>query len=199
MTDTPPMVASVLDRIGYTGAVEANCHGVSLALVKSGIYPGARVARGWCYGVGSQHSWVVADGGPYDLDAHIIDLTLWSYDDTVPDIWQGTYRDGKHRPHGWGHFLSAGMPHHHGGREVRLIVNRPLSLEAREFLAMLGPLDRDGWDQVAHLPMQGWPAGEVIEAMLDTPGLAVLVPIDIQGMVTDRNPAGLYMVGDERA
>ncbi|QGJ88930.1 hypothetical protein PBI_TEAMOCIL_79 [Microbacterium phage Teamocil] len=190
----PEDVALLMGRIDFPlDRVAHNCHAVSHAIVASGIVPGARVARGAAVGVIGQHSWVVADGGPYDMDAHIIDATIWSYDATVPRVWQGTYRDGVHRPHGWGHFMQGDKPSHHGGETVTLTPSTPLSIEANMFLHMLGELDNRGWMQVAHLPVQGWPAREVIEAMLDTPNLAVFVPVDIAGMLTDRNPGGLYL------
>lgn len=177
-----------LDRVAH------NCHAVSHAIVQSGLLSDSRVARGSAVGVLGQHSWVVHDGGPYDMDAHVIDATLWSYDPSVRRVWQGTYRDGTHRPHGWGHFMQGDKPHSHGGDVIDLAVSPDaLSMEAKMFLHMLGPLDIRGWMQVAHLPVQGWPAREVIEAMLDTPSLAVLVPVDIAGMLTDRNPGGLYL------
>lgn len=183
-------IAFPLDRVAH------NCHAVSLAIVKSGIYPGARVARGTAVGVAGQHSWVVADFDPelsvYDPEAHIIDATLWSYDETVPRVWQGTYEDEVHRPHGWGHFLESRMPVNLGGRELRLRINRPSSQEARDFLAMLGPLDAAGWSMVGRLPVGGWPAREIIGYMLDTPGIDIHVPIDIEGHLTDRNPGGVY-------
>lgn len=181
-------IAFPLDRVAH------NCHAVSLALVKSGVYPGARVARGTAKGVGvGQHSWVVADGGPYDWDAHIIDATLWSYDPTVPRLWQGTYRDNMHRPHGWGHFTRGARPESGDGEAVTLTPKTPLTVESQLFLHLLGPLDIRGWHAVAHLPVSGWPAAEIIEAILDTPSLAVLVPVDIEGMLTNRNPGGLYL------
>jgi hypothetical protein len=41
--------------------------------------------------------------------------------------------------------------------------------------------------------MTGWPAREVLEAFLDQhPTMAPLVPIDLVGMLTDRNPQELY-------
>jgi hypothetical protein len=47
---------------------------------------------------------------------------------------------------------------------------------------------------VSHAPVLGWPAGEIIEAVCDTPGLGeVIVPVDRIGMLTDRNPDGLYL------
>lgn len=45
---------------------------------------------------------------------------------------------------------------------------------------------------LANGPMQGWPAPEIIEAMMDTDGLGALVPIDIRGMLTGRNPGEAY-------
>ncbi len=57
---------------------------------------------------------------------------------------------------------------------------------------MLGPLDRRGWATLAHAPVEGWPAGEILGAMCDS-GMEAVVPIDIIGMLTDRNPSGLYL------
>lgn len=45
---------------------------------------------------------------------------------------------------------------------------------------------------------QNWPAAEIIAAIDDTKALSALVPIDILGMLTDRNPSGLYLPGDEK-
>lgn len=191
----PEMVRNLSESIGRDPKnVWHNCHGVSLAIVESGFYPGARVARGWATGVGSQHSWVVV-GDPYDLDAYILDATLWSYDPTVPDVWQGSLRDGIHRPHGMGHFMTGTAPNHHGGETIHLTVE---DAKAQRFLRTIGaPFDYRGWAEVAHLPVQGWPAGEVFAAMQAHPKLAGLVPIDIVGMTTDLNPGGLYLPGEE--
>lgn len=193
----PEDVATLMRRIDYPlDRVAHQCHAVSLAIVKSGIFPGARVARGYAVGVTGQHSWVVADFGPdgvYDENAHIIDATLWSYDETVTRVWQGTYRDDKHRPHGWGYAFNAPMPYNHGGDEVRLTVNFPMSAEASQFIRELGPLDYAGWQMVASLPVFGWPAAEVIRAMCETKAVSILVPVDIEGHLTDRNPGGLYL------
>lgn len=191
--EMPDDVMRLMNKIGFPlDRVAHNCHAVSLAIVKSGILPGARVARGACLGVMGQHSWVVHDGGPYDWDAHIIDATLWSYDPNVRRVWQGSYRDDRHKPHGWGHFAQANRPARGDDIPIELTPSKPLSIEARLFLHMLGPLDLRGWHGVAHLPVQGWPAAEIITAMCETPALAALVPIDIEGMLTDRNPTGVY-------
>lgn len=173
--------------------VRQNCHAVSLLIVQTGLFPDARVARGSARGVLGQHSWVV-HGDPYDKDSRIIDATLWSYDSSVKSIWTGTGRDGVHVPHGSGHVLTGNPPSHHGGETIHLTPSTPLSPDALRFLRLIGaPLDYRGWHEVAHLPVGGWPAREVIEALLDTPSLAALVPIDVQGMLTNRNPGRLYL------
>lgn len=169
-----------------------HCHEVSLAIVKHGPFDNARVARGVCYRVGSQHSWVVL-GDPYDPDAPIIDATLWSYNPEVTGVWTGDMQDGWHLPHGWGHIWNYGHPAGADADPIKLTPGFELSAEAEEFLDILGPLDRQGWALLAHAPVGGWPAGEIIAAMDDTPELAALVPIDILGMTTDRNPGGLYL------
>lgn len=193
--DMPEDVMILMSAIGFPfEKVPHNCHAVSLAIVKHpGLYPNARVARGFAKGVGaSQHSWVAIDGDPYDPNGRIIDATLWSYDPTVNRIWAGRLDDGVHFPHGQGFFWDADRPTNHGGREVRLTINRPSTAEARAFLADLGPLDYRGWAQVAHLPVEGWPAGEILGYMADTAALQALVPVDRLGMLTDRNPGGVY-------
>lgn len=123
---------------------------------------GTRVARGTCVGVGGQHSWV------------------------------GDMLDERHRPHGYGSIWDYGRPARSGGPVIALTPKAPLGLAAREFLAMVGPLDARGWMALAHAPVNGWPAGEIFAAMDDTDALCVLVPIDILGMTTDRNPGGVY-------
>lgn len=169
------------------------CHAASLELVRSGLLPdSARVARGACSGVGGQHSWV-ALGDPYAPDAPIVDPTLWSYDDAVDGIWIGTARSGRHVPHGGtGSIWTYGRPAPALGPPVELTPTTPLSKDARTFLDLLGPLDRSGWAILSGAPVGGWPAGEILAAMDDTPALRALVPVDRLGMLTDRNPGGLY-------
>ena len=199
ITEVPDDVARLMERIGYTGTVSLNCHVVSLAIVQSGIYPGSRVARGHAVGVGfGQHSWVVV-GSPYNPLAHIVDATLWSYDETVPGVWQGTMRDKVHVPHGYGMFLNGERPVRHDGDVIELTPTTPLSRRAKDFLNLIGPLDYRGWHTVAHLPVNGWPSTEVLTAMHQTPGLSALIPIDVLGMATDLNPGGLYMRGEDRS
>lgn len=174
------------------------CHAASVELLRSGEFAPARVARGSCRGVPGQHSWLVLGDDCYDDDATIIDPTLWSYDGTVTGIWVGTYHDGRHRPHGKGSIWDWGRPDAPVSEPISLTPSKPLSVTALTFLDLLGPLDRQGWGLLAsYAPVEGWPAGEIIEAMLDTPALSSLVPIDRVGMLTDRNPGGLYLVKED--
>jgi hypothetical protein len=185
------------------------CHAVSIAIVKLGILgPGARVARGWAKGVAGQHSWVVV-GHPYDTHAAIADPTLWSYVNSnpsladVPTIYVTRMRNSifEHRPHGFGFFMDAGMPHHHGGPTITMQpeIADKLTPAAKRFLRELLPLDARGWIEVANLPVMGWPAPEIIAAMDDDRQLSCFVPIDILGMLTDRNPGGVYLPEREGA
>jgi len=171
------------------------CHGASLHIVKSGVVIPARVARGTCEGVGSQHSWVVLGNDCYDDSAKIIDPTLWSYDDSIEGVWYGSYKDGKHRPHGKGSIWNWGRPPSPVEDPMELTPQQPLSDEAQLFLELLGPLDERGWITLAHAPVEHWPAKEIITAICDS-GLDGYVPIDIKGMITDRNPSGLYLAAE---
>jgi hypothetical protein len=192
-----PSIAEVEEAIGQPFEQWAHqCHSISLAIVKSGIIPGGRVARGFCQGVISQHSWV-ATKGCYDRKALIIDPTLWSYDKSVEGIWAGKLTDRPHVPHGAGSIWEYGRPPEATEKVIKLTPTFELSETAQDFLSMIEPLDRRGWAILAHAPVEQWPAGEIIAAMADTKALSALVPIDVLGMVTDRNPNGLYMPGDE--
>lgn len=173
------------------------CHAASLELVRSGVLGPSRVARGWCRGVRGQHSWVVLGRDPYLLGVTIVDPTLWSYDPTVSGVWVGQATNGgRHVPHGGhGSIWTYGKPTRGKGPVVELTPTEPLGADASAFLRLLGPLDRDGWALLAGAPVLGWPAGEIIAAMLDTDDLRALVPIDVAGMVTDRDPEGLYLGG----
>jgi len=176
------------------------CHAASLKLVWEGEPLGARrVARGGCKGVGGQHSWVVLGDDCYDDRAVIIDPTLWSYDESVQGVWVGTYRDGLHVPHGKGYIWDWGRPNPATGSVIELTPSKPFSQAARGFLDLLGPLDHEGWRLLAHAPVEGWPAGEILAAIENTPGLAGRVPIDILGMTTDLNPKGLYLPTEAEA
>jgi hypothetical protein len=168
------------------------CHEISRRVLRTGLFGRGRVARGTCPGVTSQHSWIVLGDDCYDQDAVIVDPTLWSYVDAVDGIMVSLGGDLGHRPHGWQHCFTSPPPTWHGGEIIELTPAVPLRPSAASFLATLGPLDRRGWGEVAHMGTRGWPAAEIIDAMCDTPGLEVLIPIDIRGMLTDRNPSGYY-------
>lgn len=172
------------------------CHSVSLAIVKSGVLgEPCRVARGFCQGVGSQHSWVVLGMDCYHPEAVIVDATLWSYDDRVKGIWVGRASNRRHFPHGMGSIWEYGQPAPPVGPVIELTPKTPLSPAARAWLKMAAPhgLDRRGWGVLAHAPVGEWPAAEIIAAMDDTEAVAALVPIDVLGMITTRNPNGLYL------
>ena len=178
-----------------------NCHAASIHLVRSGAIDGpCRVARGACEGVGGQHSWVVLGDDCYDRDAKIVDPTLWSYDAKVEGVWYGSMRDGRHHPHGMGMIWDWGRPNPAVGSVIELTPSEPFSDEASMFLDLLGPLDREGWTMLAHAPVEGWPAAEIIAAMCETEipdrggaTFEALIPVDIVGMLTDRNPGNAYL------
>lgn len=78
----PDVEAAICDRepefyVDHSDWAE-DCDGVSHAIVRSGLLPGARVARGQHRRLTSKHSWVpLADGS-------VLDATLWSYLTDVP-------------------------------------------------------------------------------------------------------------------
>jgi hypothetical protein len=189
--------AAVMDELEPLSQWARRCHGASIAIVNAEIFPVARVARGFTEGVTGQHSWVVLGDDCYDPKLTIVDPTLWSYDDAVQGIWVGR-RMGKssHVPHGAGSIWEWGRPVSGGEEIMKLEPREPFSEQALRFLELLGPLDRQGWARLANAPVEGWPAAEIMPAINDTIG--PLVPIDIIGMLTDRNPAGLYLPGDEK-
>lgn len=184
----------VVDAIGPLEPYAHQCHAASLALVKSGLLPEDwRVARGTCIGVGGQHSWATGPD-PYAKYAGVVDVTRWSYEDGAePYVWKGTAEHGEYRPHGSGSIVDYGKPVSAGGEVIKLTPSEPLSASARAFLRMVEPLDLRGWQTLAHAPVGGWPAAEILAAMDDTKKLTALIPIDVLGMITDRNPGNLYL------
>jgi hypothetical protein len=172
-----------------------NCHAASYKLVQEGI--GTRVARGTCRGVGGQHSWVVV-GDCYRPDL-IIDPTLWSYNNKVKGIFIGEPSTHNHHPHGLGSIWKWGKPVAGDGPTIQLASYSHLSAYAKEFLKLVGPLDYVGWSRLANAPVDGWPCGEILAAMDDTPKLAAVVPIDRLGMLTNRNPGNLYLPTSSKA
>lgn len=172
------------------------CHAISLAIVKSGVLGTfSRVARGTCEGVRGQHSWVVIGEDCYDDQANILDATWWSYNDQEPFLRRqvGLGKESGYRPHGLGSIWQWGQPVPGNGVVIELTPSFELSNVAKSFIDIMDPLDRQGWAVLSSAPVQGWPAGEIFAAMDDTPELQALVPIDKLGMLTDRNPSGLYL------
>lgn len=198
MRVTLPSPEEMIQALG--GSLEPwyhQCHAASLRLVNSGVFGDifVRVARGTADGVPGQHSWIVVGRDCYNPAAPVVDATLWSYVDSVAGIWIGKARERHHTPHGAGSIWDWGRPGSPTGPVIELRPRTPLSRAAQRFLDLLGPLDYQGWSVLAHAPVQGWPAGEIYEAMSFTPGLKSLVPIDRVGMLTDLNPGGLYLSG----
>lgn len=187
------------------------CHAVSLAIVRAGIIPHARVARGTCRGVRGQHSWIVGPtangrlGDCYADNAVIIDPTLFAYRDDV----EGVYAlhadvDGWHVPHGKGpHIMNHGRPPKPrpdgpGPIDLSGEAMAEMDADARSWInTMFGPLDRDGWTHLAHTTVIGWPAEQIVRAMALDRRLWTLIPIDRVGMLTALNPGDLYLHTDD--
>lgn len=181
----------VAELIGVpSGEWHHNCHSISLKIVRSGILgKEARVARGMCPKVPSQHSWITV-GDCYGKDTPIVDPTLWCYDEQVDDIWSGTREDNIHFPHGHGSIWAYGRPPEPTSEIIKL--EHEFSSLAESFLSICGPLDLTGWIFLAHAPVEGWPSSEIIDAMCDHPMIHPHIPIDRIGMLTNRNPNNLY-------
>lgn len=170
-----------------------NCHSVSLAVLRSGLFGPGRIARGQGDGVRSQHSWIVLGDDCYDPAGTVVDPTIWAY--RTPD------RPGvmvirnliRHFPHGFGDISDAEPLPDREGTLVELPGFSQLSRAAREFLESCGyPFDYRQWCYLASGPVQGWPAAEIITVLAETPRLAAAPPIDYVGMLTDKNPRNLY-------
>lgn len=182
------IITEINEILGDLSTWENRCHEASLKLVQNGI--GDRVARGVNKHVAGQHSWVVC-GDPYKPSL-VIDPTLHFHMDSMPNhVYVGSPRG--HIPQGAGSIWQTGQPVCGGGDIIRLTPAEPLSADAKVFLSLVEPLDRQGWCTLIHSPVGGWPASEIIAAVDDTAALSALVPIDILGMITDRNPEGLYL------
>jgi hypothetical protein len=184
---------NLIKAIGGLDKWSHRCHEASLALVRTGLLPeGARVARGWRVGVGSQHSWIVF-GNAYETPC-IVDPTYWSYSGEAPYIFTSNFDMAEYyRPHGAGIFLIGDMeePYVREREEIKL---DGLSPKAMKFLKTFAPdgLDAMGWNKVGKLPMTGWPSKEIVTAMAKDKRVRALLQIDIIGMVTDLNPSNLY-------
>ena len=133
--------------------------------------------------------------------ATVLDPTLWSYDPSVTSLYR-TVNLTRHMPFGFGNIWQQGGPLPAPTREIIEIAGLDqLSADAIRFLDIAAPdgLDFIGWSHLASSPTGGWPSGEIIEAMHNTPRLTALISIDILGHVTDVNPSGAYMAGEEKA
>lgn len=161
------------------------CHEISLALLRTGEFGRGRIARGSAEGIVGQHSWIVLGDDVYNGMAVVVDPTIDPRKIVVDYVGNLT-----NTPKGAGSIWAWGKPWAHSSKYVELAV--PVSPEARMFLDAIGPLDLLGWMQLADAPVGGWPAAEIVAAMLQTPELKTAIPIDVAGHLTDENPGGLY-------
>jgi hypothetical protein len=169
------------------------CHAISLAVLRTGFFGPGRVTRGTTAGPNCQHSWITLGDDVYDPHALIVDPTIWWYHRAPEQAFIHVVRNQSrlYTPNGSGDIWEYGPPPEAVGKVIRL--ERCLSQAAEAFLMACGPLDMRGWMFLANAPVGGWPSREIIEAICDTPALGEsLVPIDIVGHLTDRNPGGLY-------
>jgi hypothetical protein len=185
-------MGEVEEAIGPLERWASNCHGASLALVRSGLLPeGSRVARGWAKGVRDQHSWVlVTPQMVYDPLNWVVDVTLWGYVPEANRLYIAHAGHWPHRPHGQGQLEHLG-PDPVGPRTS---LGVPVSRAVELFLHMYAPagLDRRGWMTLLNGPMQGWPSAEIVAAAYRTKELKTFIPMDIVGLLTDENPRELY-------
>ena len=202
------VVSSLAGTIGIPPEHWAGqCHKVSIGLLRTGAFGPGRVARGMAEGISSQHSWIVLGWDVYDPEAVLVDPTRVATlrargadgANAMPLITVDYAWKLSHRPHGKGSIWAYGRPPDPTGEVIGLTPSFELSKQARLFLEILGPLDLRGWMQLASGPMQEWPAGEILAAIADTPALGrTIPPIDHLGMLTSRNPGGLYLNPDDR-
>lgn len=167
---------------------------ISLAIVRSRRFNTARVATGYAEGISGKHYWVCLGSDVYSKLTPILDATLWSAPPFDSDVlWSGSLASGIHRPLGMGYIWDYGYPENSSFREAIRLPEDDLSLSAKYFLARLGPMDLSGWKRLMLSPMQGWPSGEILAAMKEHPQLSGIVPLDLEGMLTSRNPGGLFL------
>ena len=210
-TTALPTIEEAADLIGWpTSRWHGNCHAVSLAIIQSGALgtpgPTCRIARGAAagYGIISQHSWI-ALGSPYAPATRFVDYTAWAWgqvdgiiDTFAADEWLRHVAGGDrwHLPHSYDqrNIMQVGRPAAPGPGDTPWRLDRTgLSADAVWFLDLLGDLTVEGWASLCGFPQGGWPHAEIVDRIIETvPRAAVLVPIDIRGMATDRNPEGIY-------
>lgn len=170
-----------------------NSHQVSLDIVRSGIFPYARVVQGTATGVHGPHHWVVLAEDVYDKYATIIDPTLWCHDPSLRGTWIGTLQNEIHHPKGEGYIWDFDYPENSSFTDTVALRKDGLSTQAKYFLSRIEPINLDGWRRLMRSPMQGWPAGEIIDQMKHSPELSDLVPEALEGMLTNRNPNGAWL------
>jgi hypothetical protein len=171
------------------------CHEMSVKVLRTGLFGPGRVVRGITAGPTGQHSWIVLGDDPYETYALIVDPTIWFYHRAPDRAFIHVVRNQPrlYVPNGAGNIWEHGAPPDPAGEIIRLKAEGGLSDLARTFLEFCGPLDRRGWMFLANAPVEGWPSREIMEAIADDPQLGpALVPIDVLGMLTDRNPGDLY-------
>lgn len=196
---TPTMIPrlTIQDIVEVTdlprSAWHTNTKQVAHDLVRSGLLPTCRVVVGFVSGVEGEHSWVTTSWDVYDKYALIVDPTMWTFRADIPDVWMGTLHDGLHHPKGEGFIWDSGYPENSSFQDTILLPQNGLSTYAKYFLSRVEPLNVAGWTALMRLPMQGWPAGEILARMKEVPTLAPLVPEDLEGMLTEKNPGNLYL------
>ena len=172
-----------------------DCHKISQAILRTGLLGEARIARGCCTLVADpEHSWIVLGRDPYCPKALIVDPTLWSYCPEVKGIWKGPNLK-RHFPMGYGDLRDGPKPQRGTGPTIVPTPGQPLSRAALKFIDMISGgqgLDLHGWASLMECNVGGWPASEIVEAMLDTKKLVGVVPIDLRGMLTNRLASYLW-------
>lgn len=196
----------VVEAVGFKNDPKdwgGHCHLVSHLLVRSGLLgepgPHCRVVRGGGAGIGGQHSWVVV-GDPLEPTSVLIDPTAYGWG-AADDLVVTTVGDKRYTAHGydprsiWDFGRPTGCT-----PEDAWEVTPPeggWSESAQTFLDILGPLDLDGWAELAHYPMGAWPSREIIKAIIRDPGMigdraSVRLPIDVASLRGDLNLKELY-------
>ena len=191
--DLKAQVAAVLDPLSD---YDRQCHVASIKVVRAGL--AVRVARGFCQGVGSQHSWAVLGEDCYAPDVQIIDPTRWSFTDDEPEIglcdeWEAEddYDKGGQRLRAA--LMTPPPPWDPAARTVSLSVPKGSDLEMT-LNTLLGEdqhgTDADGY--VLTVLQAGWlanlpyeilaPHQKDIYKLLDQVGLLAFVPADNQQM-----------------
>lgn len=170
-----------------------NAHRVCLDIVRSGLFPYSRVVEGSARGVHGTHHWLTLSEDVYDKYGTIVDPTLWCHDPSLQGVWIGTLQEEIHHPRGEGYIWDHSYPENSSFKGTVSLNKEGLSTQAKYFLSRVEPLNLDGWRRLMRSPMQGWPAGEIIDQMKHSAELAAIVPEELEGMLTNRNPSGAWL------